>query len=152
MSDNTVRVDSNVTVDAEDLRRALDSYETHGGPAFFGDVAVFDDGDDDDAIYVVNTDDGTATDIYKYPSNLRDKIDEQVGPQPFDEYLLDIGNVGSANDVEEDEYHDGVYDAVLVYNFFSGSEVKALVEDDGVVVGKVRAEDGQTKIHVDDTR
>lgn len=89
-----------VEVSAHDVEMALDRLDDFkDGVSRFGDATVYGDGDNDDAVYVVNESKGEVAPTYIFADDLREKIDEAKEP---DETITFVDQSGSEVTIRAD--------------------------------------------------
>ena len=145
-------------VNANDLLEAAQAVadQPNGeGVAQSGDIIVFDDECDDSDCYVISVGSGwsSLTTPRKLMSNAEDAIDTQ---QSFIEYVKNIENVYPTSNTFQPAVEtplgreEGI--AISYSPHIGGHEMEALIDDDGVFVGKVRADHDTVYVHLTDER
>jgi hypothetical protein len=75
MVDKTIEV-GGIEFDAENLRDAVEAWDSHDNPAVYQDgIAVVDDGDDDTAFYLFHRDEGKA-EMYVWLDAVLERVNE----------------------------------------------------------------------------
>lgn len=179
MTDDTFTYDG-VELNAENTLRAIelvtedDSDVTSDNTAIVGDVALDGDGFADGDVTVTRIEDGTeivngSIEEIEGPSTftsvgfLREEANE-VLREAFTEYVGDIDGPYDCNEVRDAddaafEHSMEEYDAVLHYQDgsypqFRENEIRGLVDDEGVEVGRIKSktESGVIEIGLNDVR
>ena len=161
MSDEEPTVDVrglDTEVNANDLLEAAQvvSDQPNGeGAAQSGDVVVVDDSCSDPDCRVVLIGEGVShlTDTEALTDMAEDAIDTQ---QSFIEYVKNIENVYPTSNTFQPVVEtplgreEGI--AISYSPHIGGHEMEALIDDDGVFVGKVRADHNTVYVHLTDER
>ena len=145
-------------VNANDLLEAAQAVadQPNGeGAAQSGNVVVTDDGyvDDDCRVILLGDGESYTTNTETLISDAEDAIDTQ---QSFIEYVKNIENVYPASNTFQPAVEtplgreEGI--AISYSPHIGGHEMEALIDDDGVSVGKVRADHNTVYVHLTDER
>lgn len=170
MTDQTVNVEGQ-EFSAETLERLLDQVEdedgrVQGGIAVKDGVFIAGDSDNDTFVRVGRIEEAdeispcgngsfSIDSGYVYTSKLRNTIERQ-SRESFREYVADIDGFGSANRLESRVDAPitltSTHDIAASYGFIGEDEMRALIEDDGVEIGKVGTHEDRVYVGLKDTR